>query len=142
MRQGRRGREGWKGNERWEVGGWERGHWRGVEVSDLVQEIERGGGSGSVGPSKVELLLPEGGCRVSRSLFGDFDRFLVRRWSRHAWLGRLRIVSLFGDSFGSPVELGGRRESGLICFSSCLGLIFIDNVNDLLVRSLLIVFGF
>ena len=108
VRQRRRGREGWKGNERWEVGGWERRHWRGVEVSDLVQEIERGGGSRSVGPSKVELLLPEGGCRVSRSLFGDFDRFLVRRWSVLAWLSRLWVVFLFGDPLGSPVQLRGR----------------------------------
>ena len=124
------------------MGGWERGHWRGVEVSDLVEEVERGGWGGSVGPSKVKLLLPEGGCRVSRSLFGDFDRFLVRRWSRHAWLGRLRVVPLFGDPLGPPVELGGRGEGGLVSFSSFLGLILVDNVNDLLVRDLIIVLNF
>ena len=124
------------------MGEWEWRHWRGVRVLDLVEEVEGGRWDGSVGASKVKLLLSEGGCRIGGSLFGDLDRFLVRGWSRHAWLGRLRIVSLFGDSLGSPVELGDRRESGLICFSSFLGLIFIDNVNDLLVRSLLIVFGF
>ena len=124
------------------MGEWERRHWRGVRVLDLVEEVEGGGWDGSVGASKVKLLLSEGGCRIGGSLFGDFDWFLVRRWSRHAWLGRLRIVSLFGDSFGSPVELRGRGDGGLVSFSSFLGLIFIDNVNDLLVRSLLIVFGF
>ena len=131
------------GNERWEVGRWERGHWRGVEVSDLVQEIERGGGSRSVGPSKVEFLLSEGGCRVSRSLFGDFDRFLVRRWSRLAWLGRLWVVFLFGDPLGSPVELGGRGEGGLVSLSDFLDLILVGNVDiDDLVRDLLIVLNF
>ena len=142
VRQRRRGREDWKGNERWEVGGWERRHWRGVEVSDLVEEVERGGWDGSVGPSKVKLLLSEGGCRIGGSLFGDLDRFLVRRWSRHAWLGRLRIVSLFGDSLGSPVELGGRGEGGLVSFSNFLDLILVDNVNDLLVRDLIVVLNF
>ena len=126
------------------MGGWERRHWRGVEVSDLVQEVERSGGSRSVGPSKVELLLPEGGCRVSRSLFGDFDRFLVRRWSRHTWLGRLRVVSLFGDSLGSPVQLRGGGEGGLISLNNFLDLILVDNVDvdDLLVRDLIIVLNF
>ena len=126
------------------MGGWERRHWRGVEVSDLVQEVERGGWGGSVGPSKVKLLLSEGGCRVSGSLFGDFDRFLVRRWSRHAWLGRLWVLFLFGDPLGSPVELGGRGEGGLVSFSNFLDLILVDNVdvNDLLVRDLVIVLNF
>ena len=132
------------GNERWEVGRWERGHWRGVEVSDLVQEIERGGGSRSVGPSKVELLLPEGGCRVSRSLFGDFDRFLVRRWSVLAWLSRLWVVFLFGDPLGSPVQLRGGGEGGLVSLNDFLDLILVDNVdvNDLLVRDLIIILNF
>ena len=125
------------------MGEWEWRHWRGVRVLDLVEEVEGGRWDGSVGASKVKLLLSEGGCRIGGSLFGDLDRFLVRGWSRHAWLGRLRVVSLFGDSLGSPVELGGRGESGLISFSSFWGLILIDNVNDfLLVRNLLIVFDF
>ena len=62
VRQRRRGREDWKGNERWEVGEWERRHWRGVRVLDLVEEVEGGGWDGSVGASKVKLLLSEGGC--------------------------------------------------------------------------------
>ena len=124
------------------MGEWKRRHWRGVGVSDLVEEVEGGGRDGSVGSSKVKLLLSEGGCRIGGSLFGDLDRFLVRRWSRHAWLGRLRVVSLFGDSFGSPVELGGRGEGGLVSFSSFLDLILVDNVNDLLVRDLVVVFNF
>ena len=126
------------------MGEWERRHWRGVRVSDLVEEVEGGGRDGSVGPSKVKLLLPEGGCRVSRSLFGDFDRFLVRRWSRHAWLGRLWVVPLFGDPLGSPVELGGRGEGGLVSLNNLLDLILVDNVDvdDLLVRDLIIILNF
>ena len=113
-----------------------------MRVLDLVEEVEGGGWDGSVGASKVKLLLSEGGCRVSGSLFGDFDGFLVRRWSRHAWLGRLRVVSLFGDPLGPPVELGGRGEGGLVSFSSFLGLILVDNVNDLLVRDHIVVLNF
>ena len=126
------------------MGGWERRHWRGVEVSDLVQEVERGGWDGSVGPSKVKLLLSEGGCRVSRSLFGDFDRFLVRRWSVLAWLSRLWVVFLFGDPLGSPVQLRGGGEGGLVSLNDFLDLILVDNVDvdDLLVRDLIIIFNF
>ena len=68
-----RGEEGGKGKteeerkrrlegERWEVGEWERRHRRGVRVLDLVEEVEGGRWDGSVGASKVKLLLSEGGC--------------------------------------------------------------------------------
>ena len=126
------------------MGEWERRHWRGVRVLDLVEEVEGGGWDGSVGPSKVKLLLSEGGCRIGGSLFGDLDRVLVRRWSRHTWLGRLRVVSLFGDSLGSPVQLRGGGEGGLISLNNFLDLILVDNVDvdDLLVRDLIIVLNF
>ena len=41
------------------MGGWERERERGEVVSDLVQDVQRGGGGRGGGPGKVDLLLPE-----------------------------------------------------------------------------------
>ena len=74
------------------MGEWKRRHWRGVGVSDLVEEVEGGGRDGSVGSSKVKLLLSEGGCRVGGSLFGVLDLPQGPLWALCENLSKIGVI--------------------------------------------------